>query len=367
MSRAGGRFVVGAAMAAFGAAAVLAAGANPAPNATPTPSPASAQVADPSASLRSQIDAVRARLLAAYQKIDARSGLADTLESRIDVDESNLFPASKPAAEAPAEFWAWNAAVVAMDRSLVDQLASGTAHALAGVRGLDDIPLAGATGARLEPCAIDVPPSYVSGKPMPLVVLLHAQNTSESAELAQPIFRSLADQSGAIVIAPYARGDDERSKAAADDAYAALAQVEDAFAIDRRHVYLVGDALGGVAAYEIAASRPDQWIAVLSIRSTMDAADTTRVAATFSGKTPYVVAGTADEEVPIDDIRRSITWFRGVGLAPMYYEVNGATHDLASLSGAVRQAWLDMLANKKPAQAAPIQIPTPTPPPSGHP
>ena len=359
--------IAAASAAAFAVAATLAASAHATPTAAPAPSASDAAVTDSGAALRQAIDAARSRLLANYKSIDARTGLADTLEARIDVDESNLFPASKPAGESASDFWGANSAVVSLDRSLIEQLATAKPHALADVRGLDDIPLASGAGGSLAPCAIDVPASYDPAKTMALVVLLHAQGVSESAEIAQPLFRSLADQTGAIVIAPYARGDDERSKSAAEDVYAAVAQTENAFSIDRRHVYLVGDALGGVAAYDVALWRPDQWIALLSIRSTMDASDTTRVAAALAGKTPYIVAGTADEIVSIDDIRRSVTWFRGVGLVPMYYELAGATHDLGSLSPGIRQAWLDMFANKRPAQAAPIQVPTPTPPPSGHP
>lgn len=368
MNRRRKRGVAGATAAAFAIAVSLAASARSAPPPPPVPAPGAsdAAVVDSGASLRHDIDVARSRLLANYQKIDARSGLADTLEARIDLDESNLFPASRPLAESTADFWQWNAAVVALDSSLVDQLTTGKPHALADVRGLDEVPLPSA-GGTLTPCAIDVPSSYAPGKAMALVVLLHPQGVSEAAELAQPLFRTLAEQSDAVVIAPYARGDDERSKAAADDVYAALAQVEGAFTIDRRRVYLVGDALGGVAAYEVALWRPDQWIALLSIRSAMDPSDTTRVATAFTGKTPYVVAGTDDETVSIDDVRRNVTWLRGVGLVPMYYEMSGATHDLGSLSTGVRQAWLDMFANKRPAQASPVQLPTPTPPPSGHP
>ena len=332
-----------------------------------TAAPSAISPSDAGASLRADIEATRTRLIADYRSIDARSGLADILESRIDVDESNLFEASRPASDTAAEFWDRNAALVGLDRSLVDQLAAGKPHVLANVRGLDDIPLPAAAAGMLAPCAIDVPSGYATGKPMPLVVLLHPQATSESAELAEPIFRSLAEQSGAIVIAPYARGDGERARGAADDVYAAVAAVENAFTIDRRRVYLVGDSLGGTAAFEIALWRPDQWSALFAIRSTMDASDTNRVSGTLGGKAIYIVAGTADANVPIDGVRRSIVWFRSVGIAPMFYEAPNATHDLGSLSTTIRQAWSDMFAGKHAVQATPIQLPTPTPPPSGHP
>jgi len=357
--------VIGASIVAFAAAAALAASAAPAPSGTPAPS--ATAPTDAGASLRADIEATRTRLITEYRSIDSRSGLADMLESRIDVDESNLFEASKPASDTPAAFWDRNAALVGLDRSLVDQLAAGKPHALAGVRGLDDIPLPAAVAGKLAPCAIEVPSSYAIGKPVPLVVLLHPQATSESAELAEPVFRSLAEQSGAIVIAPYARGDDERTRGATDDVYAAVAAVEDAFTIDRRRVYLVGDSLGGIAAFEIALWRPDHWTALFAIRSTMDASDTNRVSSTLGGKTIYIVAGTADATVPIDGVRRSVVWFRSVGIAPMYYEVPNATHDLGSLSTAIRQAWSDMFAGKHAVLATPMQLPTPTPPPSGHP
>lgn len=359
------RRVIGVTIVAFAAAAALAAGGPPAPSGTPAP--AGTTPADAGVALRADMETARTRLIDDYRLIDARSGLADVLESRIDVDESNLFDASRPASVAPAEFWDRNAALVGLDRSLIDQLVSGKQHVLADVRGLDDIPLPAAAGGLLTPCAIDVPSSYATGKPMPLVMLLHPQGTSESSELAEPLFRSLAEQSGAIVIAPYARGDDERTRSAADDVYAAVAAVENAFTIDRRRVYLVGDSLGGMAAFEIALWRPDQWTALFAIRSTMDSSDTNRVSAALGGKTIYIVAGTSDETLPIDGVRRSVAWFRGVGIAPMYYEVPNATHDLGSLSVAVRQAWSDMFAGKHAIQATPMQLPTQTPPPSGHP
>jgi len=358
--------VIGATIIAFAAAAALAAGGSPSPSPTSVPLASASTGAEAGSALRADIEAARTRLIAGYRSIDHLSGLADMLESRVDVDESDLFDASRPATDTPAEFWDRNAALVGFDRSLIDQLAAGKTHALADVRGLDDIPVPGG-GGMLAPCAIDVPPSYAKGKPMPLVVLLHAQSMSESAELAEPLFRSLAAQSGAIVIAPYARGDDERTRAAADDVYAAVAAVENAFTIDRRHEYLVGDSLGGVAAFEIALWRPDEWSALLAVRSTMDASDTNRVSSVLGGKTIYIVAGTADAEVPIDSVRRSITWFRGIGVAPMYYEVPNATHDLGPLSIAIRQAWSDMFAGKRAVQATPMQLPTQTPPPSGHP
>jgi len=360
--------VIAAAVVALAAALALAANASTTPPASGgIPAPGSSAPKDDGASLRADIESARTRLIAEYKSIDIRSGLADELESRIDVDESNLFEASKPAADTPADFWDRNTAVVAFDRSLIDQFAAGKSHALADVRGLDDIPLPAGTSGMLAPCAIDVPTSYATGKPMALVVLLHPESTSESTELAEPLFRMLADESGAIVIAPYARGDEERSRNAVDDVYADVAAVESAFTIDRRHVYLVGDSLGGVAAFEIAAWRPDQWNALLAIRSTMDSSDTNRVSTTLGGKAIYIVAGTADDTVPVDGVRRSVTWFRSVGLAPMYYEVPNATHDLGPMTTSIRQAWNDMFAGKRAVMASPVQIPTPTPPPSGHP
>src|SRR5437016_5762281 len=83
--------------------------------------------------------------------------------------------------------------------------------------------------ASTQPCAMYVPETYEPDKPAPLVVLLHGKGVSESAELAEPTFRGLAAETNAIVIAPFARGDDICS--AATDVYEAVDAIEATFAI----------------------------------------------------------------------------------------------------------------------------------------
>ena len=264
----------GLSVAAAAAATAIAAAAPSGPPASPGPVASASIPADGGAALRATLDAARTLLFADYKSIDARSGLAGALSARLDIDEANLFSASMPSGGSAAQFWDRNAAVVSFDRALVDQLAAGKADDLASVRGLDDIPLRSAAAGVLAPCAIDVPAAYDPLRPAPLVVLLHPQSVSEADEAAEPLIRSLADQSGAIVVAPYAGGDDERSGASAEDVYTALDAAEASFAIDRKHVYLVGDGLGGVAAFDVALVRQDAWNGLMPIRSTMDASDT---------------------------------------------------------------------------------------------
>ena len=326
-----------------------------------------APAGDPGTALRTRIDAARGRLLAHYRDVDARSGLADTVEARLDADESNLFVAGKPENVPASDFWDWNASIVSLDESLVDQLVAGKFHPIASVRGTDEIVVTTAKGAPLEPCAIAVPPNYTSDKPAPLVVLLHGKGIYEASEMSEPLFRGLASETGAIVIAPYGRGDDLRSAAGVQDVYSALDAVESALNVDRRHVYLAGDSLGGFAAFDVAPVRTSAWAALLAVRSTMDPADQQLVKDTLHGKAVYVVAGTADDLVRVDDVRRSVAWLRSVGLATSYYESPGAGHDLTALAPLVQRAWREMISGVRSVQAPQIEVPSMTPPPSQKP
>jgi predicted esterase len=364
VSMSGRRGAIASAVAIFLALSALAAGAHGDSSSTQT---AATNTADPGAALRARIEKTRGLLLAHYKDVDTRSGFADALEARLDADESNLFIAGKPDSVSATDYWDWNAAVVGLDESLTAQLTSGATHALSGVRGLDDIPLATAKGGGIAPCAIDVPSSYSPDKAAPLVVLLHGKGVAEATEIAEPVFGGLATTSGAIIVAPYARGDDMRSPPAVEDVYAALDAVEVAFNIDRRHVYLVGDSLGGFAAFDVALQRPNVWAATLAIRSTMDPADQQPVKDQLHGKAVYIVAGAADPIVNVDDVRRSISWFRSVGIAVSYYESPTAGHDIVALTPLVQRAWRDMFASVRSLQPAQLDVPMMTPPPSQKP
>jgi predicted esterase len=327
----------------------------------------SALPSDPGVALRSRIDAARGHLLSHYREVDARSGLADVIETRLDADESSLFIASKPDNASASDFWDWNATIVALDSSLVDQLTTGTYHPLGAVRGIDDIPIPTHASGPPAPCAIDVPSTYSPDKAATLVVLLHGKGVSEATELAEPVFRGLASETGAIVIAPFGRGDDLRSPAAAQDIYAAVDAVQAALNIDKRRVYLVGDSLGGYAAFDVATVRAGTWNSVLAIRSTMDPSDQDLVKDQLHAKAVYIVAGTADQIVNVDDVRRSVSWFRSVGMATSYYEAPGAAHDIVALTPFVQRAWREMLAGVRSLQPPQIDVPSMTPPPSQKP
>jgi phospholipase/carboxylesterase len=359
--------VVGVIVLSVAALAANANGANGANEAAGASPAATAFPADPGATLRARIESARTRLLSHYRDVDARSGLADMLETRLDADESNLFAAGKPENVPANDFWNWNASIVTLDEGLVDQLTTANFHQAGSIRGTDEILVTEATGLPLQPCAIAVPHNYSPDKPAPLVVLLHGKGVSEASEISEPLFRGLASETGAIVIAPYGRGDDLRSAAGVQDVYAALDTVESALNVDRRHVYLAGDSLGGFAAFDVAPVRAGAWNALLTIRSTMDPADQQSVRDQLRGKAVYVVAGSADDMVRVDDVRRGVAWLRSVGLVTSYYESPGAGHDLIALGPLVQKAWRDMFSGVRSVQPPQLDIPLMTPAPSQKP
>jgi polyhydroxybutyrate depolymerase len=130
---------------------------------------------------------------------------------------------------------------------------------------------------------VHVPPSYSAGTPMPVVFLLHGYTSSGAAQESYMQFEPLADSLGFLYLHPDGTlnclDPSERfwnatdaccnfCESTVDDAgflASVLDEVEAAFTVDTRRVYLIGHSNGGFMSYRMACENADRITAVASL------------------------------------------------------------------------------------------------------
>ena len=113
---------------------------------------------------------------------------------------------------------------------------------------------------------------------LPLIVILHAEESSELASVAQffavpgspgipsvsPGYGPRPTQWNAIIAAPSGRGTMGFAGIAEQDVYDVLDEVRTRYSVDQDRIYLIGLSMGGGAALRLALTRPDVWAAVVA-------------------------------------------------------------------------------------------------------
>jgi S-formylglutathione hydrolase FrmB len=295
-----------------------------------------------------RMSATLAVLTGHFVTIDRRSHMAAALEERLDADAA-LEPLARPTWLTPGQFldFADNASL--LDTSLIVQLASGKTHAIAMIRGMDDVPVPSVVDHSWQPFAFYIPPSYDPSKPAPLVVFLHGATQSEVTVLASPWVRKAAVATGAIVAAPFARGDSQYADPAPLEVYQAVDIAERAFNVDRSRVYLAGHSMGGFGVFVVGPLHPQIWAAFLSVSGSMTEEDKSLTLDRFIGKRVYIVEGADDPVVPPTYPKRTLAWLRAAGIETAYYEQPDGQHSLGTIYPAFFKAWQDMLNGVMPA------------------
>jgi predicted esterase len=328
-----------------------------------TPAPPSIATADTTSALRDQMIAARAQLVRNFAQINTRSGIAVDLETRIDSDSAGIEPSARPTWMSDADFADYNAYLVKLDATLIDQLATANYHALGAIRGADDTLYRTPADGTMQPLGVYVPPSYDPKKPAPLVVLLHGRGDSESDMIASPWVRANADAAGCIVIAPYARGDSQYVDPASQDVYAALDAARTAFNVDPHRIYLVGHSMGGYGVFIVGPKHPEVWAGVLAASGGMVTEDTATALKAFQNIPVYLVVGSNDPIVPHGYMKQNYDLLQSSNIEAYYYEEPGGLHPIGTIKNAFARAWHDLLARSTYGSAMAPPTPHPTPPP----
>ena len=199
--------------------------------------------------------------------------------------------------------------------------------------------------------ALYVPPNLDGSRKYPLVISLHAEDSSPQICLMRVFGQAnrLADGSlaplrffrardvEAIVACPLARGTMGYEGIAERDVYDVLADVERRLPVDEDRVYLTGVSMGGGGAFRLALTRPDVWAAVALVCPAIPAGLEALIP--NAANLPIrLFQGELDPLVPADSVR---LWQRRLldrGVAAEYIEYPTGRHnawDYAYREGAI--------------------------------
>src|ERR1700682_1982430 len=112
-----------------------------------------APVAAATPSVAERMDAVHREMVTHFSRIVELSGDAVTIETRIEQDIPSIDQALKPKVFTQDEFDQYASELATLDGSLIDQLSTGKFHAIAGVRGADEIFIRSPYDHSLQPAA----------------------------------------------------------------------------------------------------------------------------------------------------------------------------------------------------------------------
>jgi pimeloyl-ACP methyl ester carboxylesterase len=316
--------------------------------------------------LRVSLRATAAAYRANIAKIEPIAGRETTYDyyERLMEDADLLDDPGVPQGYSAAEWSQTVARLAGLDLSLATQLLHQTYDSMSSVRGLGETFVRSSQDGTMQPVAVYVPSTYAPARPAPLVVLLHGRPQSETQLLAPRYVAALAEQSGAIVVAPWGRGYYDFHGSAAD-VYDALNAATRVFAIDPRKRYLAGYSMGGFSVFEVAPVHPQDWSAVMSIAGALLGSDAQRVV-TLMRRTPfYVLTGSADDSIPTQYPTATAAFLQSAGMDVSFYSQAGGIHRLVTLLPILTLAWNDMLHGvvRAPPQglgnvALPMMIPT---------
>jgi polyhydroxybutyrate depolymerase len=165
-----------------------------------------------------------------------------------------------------------------------------------------------------RPVSVHVPPSYVPGTPVPLVVMLHGYGVSAAIEESYLRLTPLSDQRGFLYVHPDGTVDPignqfwNATEACCnifaspvnDSTYLSdvIASVSARYSVDPKRVYVMGHSNGGFMAHRMACDHADQIAAIVSLAGAMfaDPAE----CAPASAVSVLEIHGTADGTIAYD-------------------------------------------------------------------
>ncbi len=250
--------------------------------------------------------------------------------------------------------WAETAAAVAgLDIEAVDQLVTGKPAPLRAAVGLHEYLVPSHIDHTWQLVAMYVPANAPAIR-APLAIVLHGNPQTESELLGQPALRRLADNSGAILVAPFGRGIYDFAEPAATDVYDLLPALQDALPVDRGRTYLAGYSMGGFSVFKIGPRGGYRWKAVLCISGAILNSGVRAVNLAWHDMPLYVVTGAHDDSIPTKYGEQTAGYLASIGLPVSFYEEPNGSHALRTLMPSLQRAWTDMLAGTERPESIPI-------------
>lgn len=317
------------------------------------------------------LDGALQRFLAMRTQIDARAGIIPAAEYATRLREDLAGRNDAPPPGYGDEDWRDTlASIAALDVAGARQLADGVRDPLTMSPGLHEIVIPSSVDGTWQSAALYVPASYRAGTRAPLVVALHGNPQTESQLLGQPYLRRLAERTGSVIVAPFARGIYDYAEPAATDVYDALAAVQQALPVDRGRTYLVGYSMGGFSLFKIGPRGGSHWRAVMCISGAILNSGVRAVSLVWAETPLYVVNGARDDQIPARYGEQTATYLAGLGLPVSFYQQPDGTHAVRTMMPVLTRAWDDMHAGAVRPDSVPrgrgFGLPQAAPPPA-HP
>lgn len=234
----------------------------------------------------------------------------------------------------------WNEAIgaeSALDVQSVSDLAAGRRRPIdAQKRGLYEAFVPSSADGMWIPVAV-----YVPQHARAMALLLHGNQQPETNLLGQPYFRRLAERTGTILVAPWARGIYDYAGVAQNDVYDALYAARSVFHADRMNTYLVGYSMGGFSLFRVGLAF-NKWTAVMDVCGAVQDAWIRPVSFAWRSTPLYVVTGKRDSVVPPVLPEETATVLAASGVPTSFYEQSDGQHMLRTLAPSLAAAWMDM-------------------------
>jgi len=174
-----------------------------------------------------------------------------------------------------------------------------------------------------------VPKSYTGDKAFPLILFLHGSGetgTDGELQVKVGLAPAIKKKTDFPFIAVFPQSQKRSWQAGGPDAKRAmsiLAEVEKAYKVDSKRIYLTGLSMGGFGTWSLAAAYPDRWAAIAPICGG-GKADT---AEKIKHIPCWCFHGDADKAVNVNGSRAMIEALKKAGAMPIYTEYPGVGHN----------------------------------------
>ncbi len=194
-----------------------------------------------------------------------------------------------------------------------------------------------------------VPSSYKADKEFPLILFLHGMGETGAdgkLQLKNGLPAMLKKKTDFPFIAVFPQAQKRTWSAESKEgkrAMAILAEVEKAYKVDSKRVYLTGLSMGGFGTWSLAVAYPDKWAAIVPVCG----GGNPKLAEKIKGIPCWCFHGDADPAVPVKMSRDMIAALKKAGGNPKYDEYKGVGHNSWERAYATAELYTWLLAQKR--------------------
>jgi predicted peptidase len=174
-----------------------------------------------------------------------------------------------------------------------------------------------------------VPHDYKGDKAYPLILFLHGAG-ERTGEKKQPVavgigpaIKKREKSFPFLVVIPQADKTWRAGSPDADRALAILADVQKAYKVDNKRLYLTGLSMGGYGTWSLAVAEPKKWAAIVPVCGGGDP----KQAAKIKDIPCWCFHGDKDAAVKVEKSREMIAALKEAGGSPKYTEYPGVGHN----------------------------------------